>query len=73
MTATTKKAIMQGLVFVIVGAFFLILSTVFYALGTIKIDRLIIFVALSAILVIMGVVIPLLSRNVSQPSKRKKR
>ena len=66
------KALWQGLGIIIFGVFFIILSSVLYNLNYIKSNHLTIFYALSALLIVIGVVMLVLSRRMPQPSNIKK-
>lgn len=60
------KAFPQGLAIMIIGVFFLILTSVLYALKYLSIDRVLIFYGLSIFLVIIGVVVLELSKRIPQ-------
>ena len=59
------KSFPQGIVIMIIGVFFLILTSVLYDLRYINFDRLLIFIGLSIFLVIIGVIILRLSKRIS--------
>ena len=70
--AITKENL-QGIGIIAFGAFFLIFVTVLYRLNYIKIDRLPIYYGLSSVLVVIGIIILLLSRKMTQPLPRNKK
>jgi len=58
-----RKTFWQGLWIIVLGVVFLILTFVLYDMGYVKSDRLIIYYGPSAVLVVLGVVVLVLSRG----------
>jgi preprotein translocase subunit SecG len=58
-----RKALRQGLWIIVLGVFFLVLTFVLHDLGYVKSDRLIIYYGPSAVLVVLGVVVLVLSQR----------
>jgi len=69
----TNKMHLQGVAIIVVGIFFLILTSLLYALNYVKSDRLLIFDGLSILLVAMGFVVIALSRRVPEQQVKKPR
>ena len=68
------KSIWQGIGFIVFGAFFSILSSVLYVLNYIKTSHLVIFIGLSVVLAVLGVVVIVVSMRVpKEPAKKKQR
>ena len=67
-----RKTLWQGLWIIVLGVFFLILTIVLHDIGYVKSDRLIFFLGPSAVLVVLGVVVLVLSQRTLRRNSVKK-
>ena len=68
----TNRASWQGYVFLGIGVFFLVVTFVLYAVDVVKSNRLLMYIGVSVLLVVLGIVYVVLSKRIPQRNIVKK-